>query len=111
MSSQQVAIIPRQIIQKIESLVYEKHGQKFINLSNYCLDFKQSYVFLGFTAKKTKVILGDVYMYGPNEVKYTKKFGRVMSEMVDKVDNTTVKQFKLVTDGHRYSETIMEIVQ
>jgi hypothetical protein len=111
METQEVKIIPRQIIQAIEKMVYEKNGHKFIDLGSYCLDFKQTYVFLGFTAKKSKVILGDIYQSGPGGVKYTKRFGKVDKRTVEKVNNETVTQFKLVTDGYRYSETIMEIVQ
>ncbi len=110
METQQVKVIPRQLVSEIEKMVYEKNGHKFIDLSNYCLDFKQRYAFLGFTAKKTKVILGDIFLIGPGELKYTKKFGKVEKRQVDKVSGEVVTQFKLVTDGHRYSEVIKEIV-
>lgn len=111
MISEEIKIIPNPLVRAIEKMVYEKNGHKFIDLSNYCLDFKQRYAFIGFTAKKSKVILGDIYLIGPNELKYTKKFGKVEKRNVEKVDGTTVTQFKLVTDGHRYSEVIQEIVQ
>jgi len=111
METQEIKVIPNALVKKIEEMVYEQNGHKFIDLSNYCLDFKQRYAFLGFTAKKSKVILGDIYLIGPGELKYTKKFGKVEKRQVDKVDGSTVTQFKLVTDGHRYSETITEIVQ
>ncbi len=110
METQTLKEIPKELVEKIEEMTYEKEGQKFINLGSYCLDFKQRYAFLGFTAKKTKVILGDIYLMGPGELKYTKKFGKVTQAQVGKVDGTTVTQFQLVTDGHRYSEVIQEIV-
>lgn len=111
METEQIKVIPRQLIKEIEGMVYEKNGHKFIDLSSYCLDFKQRYAFLGFTGKKSKVILGDIFLIGPGELKYTKKFGKVEKRQVEKVDGSTVTQFTLVTDGHRYSETIKEIVQ
>ena len=111
METQELKEIPRQVIKKIEEMVYEKNGHKFIDLGSYCLDFKQRYAFLGFTAKKSKVILGDIYLIGPGHLKYTKRFGKVEKREITKVSNEVVTQFQLVTDGHRYSETIMEIVQ
>ena len=111
METQQIKVIPRQVIKKIEEMVYEKNGHKFIDLGSYCLDFKQRYAFLGFTKSNSKVILGDIYCQGPGVLKYTKRFGRVEAREITKVTNEVVTQFQLVTDGYRYSETIMEIVQ
>ena len=109
METQELKEIPRQVIKKIEEMVYEKNGHKFIDLGSYCLDFKQRYAFLGFTAKKSKVVLGDIYCQGPGVLKYTKRFGKVEKREITKVSNEVVTQFQLVTDGHRYSETIMEV--
>ena len=111
MESRLVKVIPRQVKAAIEKLVVEENGRKFIKLGCYCMDFKHTYVFLGFTKNDSKVILGDIYMIGTNEVKYTKRFGKVETRIITKVDNTTVKQFQLSTDGYRYSETVLEIIQ
>lgn len=43
---------------RVEALVYEKEGKKFIALGNYALDFKKEYLYLGMT-KSGQVILGD----------------------------------------------------
>lgn len=106
-----VTPIPENIIQAIEKMTYTKNGKpdhRFIRLGCYCLDFKHEYVFVGFTKNKTKVILGDIYAEGPDQLNYTKKFGKVEVRTNEKVDGTIVIEHRLITDGYRYSETIEE---
>ena len=43
---------------RVEGLVYEKNGRKFIALGNYALDFKKEYLYLGMS-KSGQVILGE----------------------------------------------------
>ena len=105
--------IPDYVIKEIEKMIYSKDGVQFIALGSYCLDFKHTYVFLGFTKNKTKVILGDIYSHGPNGlIKYTEKFGKVeLRENSKIVDKKVVpySYYQLVTDGYRYSEKICEV--
>lgn len=107
-------------------MVFFKDGQEMIALGNYALDFKQTYVFLGFTKNKTQVILGDIHTYGElqqngkREIKYRKRFAKVELVHSAKVEYTGTKgnfvsttvpysYYQLHTDGFRYSEKIMEI--
>ena len=94
----------------VESIVYERDGQKFLRMGNYALDFKQEYLYLGMT-KSGKAILGDVYSWGPNNkvVEYRKRFGNVEVRESHKVDGSVVKQVRMWTDGYRYSETLGEL--
>lgn len=97
---------------KIEEMTYENRhgyhkGMKFIRLGNYALDFKQEYVFLGFTKNGNKVILGETSIYGPDRIEYNKRFGKIEKDErshYDSEEKTTV--YRIVTDGHRYSEDI-----
>ena len=84
------------LITKVNELVYERNGQKFIRLGNYALDFKKEFAFLGFTKSQTKVILGDIYKCGPDGMEYTKRFAKI-------------EKGYLVTDGWRYSEKLFEV--
>lgn len=107
----QLKEIPRQIIKAVEEIVVEENGEKFIHLGNCRLDFKKQYVFLGFTAKKSKVKLGDIYSQGPQGVKYTKRFGVIEVRDTEKVDGKKVRQFILMTEAWNYSEVVKEIEQ
>ena len=121
--------IPQEVEDKIMGdMVFLKDGIEQIALGNYALDFKHSYAFLGFTKNKTQVILGDIYVYGAlgqdgkREIKYRKRFGRVEYEVRSKpkynklpngkfefIGNEQYGEWRIVTDGYRYSETIMEV--
>ena len=97
----------------IEKMIFLKDDVQFIALGNYALDFKQHYVFLGFTKNKTQVILGDIHTQGPNGLlKYKKRFARVElrenSKIVDK-KIVPYKYYQISTDGYRYSEKICEV--
>ena len=63
----------------IKGLVYKNHvGQELIDLENSRLDFSKTYVFLGFTQKGDKVILGESDMSGPDgERIYKKVYGTI----------------------------------
>lgn len=91
----------------VESIVYERDGNKFLRMGNYALDFKQEYLYLGMT-KTGKAILGDVGSWGPGNVpiEYRKRFGNVEVRESHKVDGRTVKEVRMWTDGYRYSETL-----
>lgn len=124
-----VSLIPQNIQDEIlGKMVLMENGIEVIKLGSYCLDFKNTYAFLGFTKNKSKVILGDIYYYGKvnqdgkREIKYKKRFGTIQYESrtkpnyvkgVDgKFTNTGDIQYdewRIVTDGHRYSEVIMEV--
>lgn len=96
----------------VNKLLFDNHDVKMIGLENYALDFKQSYVFLGFTKKGDKVILGDIYSYGPDGVKYRKRYGVIeLTEAQKLVDNKPVpyKYLQLHTDGFRYSIKLCEV--
>ena len=94
---------------EIDSMIFEQNGSKLIGLGSYCLDFKHSYVFLGYTKKGDKVILGDISSTGPEGVKIHKKqYGKIYERESTKVTGETVKQVRIATDGHRYSETLFE---
>lgn len=121
--------IPQKVQDKIMGeMVFFKDGIDQIALGNYALDFKQSYAFLGFTKNKTQVILGQIHTYGATEqdgtrvIKYNKKFGKVEYQVKTKTNyvkgvdgkytnlgNSQVGEWRIVTDGYRYSETIMEV--
>ncbi|KKL94860.1 hypothetical protein LCGC14_1860500 [marine sediment metagenome] len=121
--------IPQEVQDKIMGdMVFFKDGIKMIALGSYALDFKQSYAFLGFTKNKTQVILGDIHTYGALEqdgtrvIKYKKRFGRVEYEVRSKpkyeklpdgkfkyIGNDHYGEWRIVTDGYRYSEVIMEV--
>lgn len=79
---------------RIESMVYEKQGRKFIDLGNYALDFKKDYLFLGFT-KSGSVILGDIvsYSYNGSQEQIKKRIGKIY-------DN------RIHAEGCRYIESI-----
>lgn len=62
-----------QIKQFVESKVYEKDGHKMIDIENSRLDFSSSFVFLGFT--KSRVKLGEIYLSGPQGIKFNVKYG------------------------------------
>jgi len=127
MNTSQVQIIPQEVQDKIMgNMVFLKNGIEMIALGSYCLDFKQSYAFLGFTKNKTQVILGDIYSHGPTgidgkvEIKYKKRFAKVELKHSAKIEYTGTKgnyvsksvpysYWEIHTDGFRYSETIMEI--
>lgn len=103
---------PQIVIESVENLVFERDGLKMIALENYALDFKQSYVYLGFTKNGKQVILGDVHTYGLDGVKYTKKFGKIeLNESSKIVDGKVVpyKYYQLSTDGFRYSIKLCEV--
>ena len=122
--------IPQKVQDKIMGdMVFLKDGIEMIALGSYCLDFKQSYAFLGFTKNKTQVVLGDIYSHGElqqdgkREIKYKKRFGRVEYKVRSKTNYvkgidgkytslplTQYGEWAITTDGHRYSETIMETV-
>ena len=91
----------------VESIVYERDGQKFLRMGNYALDFKQEYLYLGMT-KTGKAILGDVSSWGPGNVpqEFKKRFGNVEIRDSHKVDGSVVKEVRMWTDGYRYSETL-----
>ena len=94
-----------------EAKIFSSHGVKMISLGSYCLDFKQDYVFLGFTKKGDKVILGEITMIGPNRLEYNKRYGTFeVRENAKAVGGKLVPYtyVQLTTDGHRYSETILE---
>lgn len=120
--------IPQEVQDKIMGeMVFFKDGIDQIALGSYCLDFKQSYAFLGFTKNKTQVILGEIHTYGATQqngtrkIEYNKKFGKVLYEIRTKTNyvkgddgkftnlgNKQYGEWRIVTDGYRYSETIME---
>jgi len=108
----QYSISPEQAKIFVESIVYEREGQRFLRMGNYALDFKQEYLYLGMT-KTGKAILGDVHSWGPNNavVEYKKRFGNVEVRESHKVDGSTVLQVRIWTDGFRYSETLGELNQ
>ena len=91
----------------VESIVYERNGQKFLRMGNYALDFKQEYLYLGMT-KTGKAILGDVSSYGPGNValEFRKRFGNVEVRDSHKVTGEIIKEVRMWTDGYRYSETL-----
>lgn len=107
-------------------MVVFKDGINQIELSNYALDFKKSYAFLGFTKNKNKVILGDIYLFGATnqdgtrKIKYTKKYGKIEYKVRSKpiyvlgtdskysfVRNEQYGEWVLTTDGDRFSEVIL----
>ncbi len=96
MQSKQIQKMDNGLIVKVNELVYERDGQKFIRLGNYALDFKKEFAFLGFTKSLTKVILGDIFKSGPDGIEYTKRFAKI-------------DKGYLVTDGWRYSEKLFEV--
>lgn len=112
-SMQQATIQKAQ--EKILEMTHEQHGVKLIGLGCYALDFKNEYVFLGFTKKGDKAILGRISIFGPNGIKYSKKiYARIEERQTSRIneDNTgtyPVTEIRLVTDGYRYSETLFEI--
>ena len=103
----------QKVHEKVDEMVFESHGVKMIGLGSYCLDFKNNYVFLGYTKNGEKAILGDIHTIGPDGVKYNKKYGKFEIRENSKFVNGEMVVYnyvQLVTDGHRYSETILEIV-
>lgn len=107
---------PQEVEDEIRGkMVYSRDGILQIGLGNYALDFKKSYAFLGFTKNKTKVILGDIFSFGAQgqdgkrEIKYSKKYGRIEYKVHSKADGTQYGEWRIVTDGYRYSERIMEV--
>jgi hypothetical protein len=97
------------LIAKINDMIYERDGQKYINLGNCRLDFKKTFAFLGFTKNMKKVILGDIHSSGPDGIKYTRRYGTIeVSENGMVEDNKVVdcRVYSLVTDGWSYSETL-----
>lgn len=95
--------------ESINNMLFESHGVKMIGLGSYALDFKQDYVFLGFTEKGDKVKLGEIYIIGPDSLKYKKRFGKITKETGHKLVNNQVidyTYYQLSTDGHRYSEQL-----
>ena len=88
---QVMKIRQEEIESSVLNIVYEKDGRKFIDLENYALDFKQSYLFKGFT-KSGNVKLGEITQYGIN--------GKP-----DQVRNRLgkVEDGKLQTNGFRFS--------
>ena len=101
------------LITKIDELVYEREGQKFIGLGNCSLDFKKEFAFLGYTKSGKRVILGDIYSHGPGGIKYQKRFGTIeISENGTVVDGKVVpcKVWTLMTEGWSYSETLKKEV-
>ena len=72
MSQNQIQLT-QQIKKFIESKVYEKDGRKMIDIENSRLDFSSSFVFLGFT--KSRVKLGEIYLSGPQGIKFNVKYG------------------------------------
>lgn len=125
----QIKQIPQEVQDKIMGeMVFFKDGIYQIALGNYALDFKQSYAFLGFTKNKTQVILGQINTWGElqqdgtRKIKYNKKYGRVEYEVRSKTNYvkgtdgkyislplTQYGEWRIITDGYRYSETIMEV--
>jgi len=97
MASQTIQKMDSDLITKINDLVYERDGHKFIRLGNYALDFKKEFAFLGFTKSQTKVILGDIYKCGPDGMKCTKRYAKI-------------EKGYLVTDGWQYSEKLIEVI-
>ena len=110
MKTTQILKTPQTIEDEIRGkMVYSRDGILQIGLGNYALDFKKSFAFLGFTKKGDKAILGDIYVIGPDALKYKKRFGNITKETGHKlVDNKPVEYtyYQLSTDGHRYSETL-----
>ena len=126
---QEVRSIPQEVQDKIMGeMVFFKDGHEMIALGNYALDFKHSYAFLGFTKNKTQVILGEIYSHGAvgqdgkSEIKFKKRFGRVEYEVLSKpkyeklpdgkfkyIGNDHYGEWRIVTDGYRYSEVVMEV--
>ena len=94
----------------VESIVYERDGNKFIQLGNCSLDFKAEFVYLGMT-KTGKAILGDIHARGPGLLEYNKKYGFVEVRDSHQVDGSVKKQVRIWTDGYRYSETLGVIEQ
>ena len=94
----------------VESIVYERNGQKFLRMGNYALDFKQEYLYLGMT-KTGKAILGDVSSWGAGNIaqEYRKRFGNVEIRESHKVDGRIAKEVRIWTDAYRYSETLGEL--
>ncbi len=129
MKQTQVLKVPQKVQDAIMGeMVFLKDGIEQIALGNYALDFKQSYAFLGFTKNKDKVILGEITTYGKmnqdgtRTIKYNKKFGKIEYEVRSKPNynklpsgkfeftgNSNYGEWRIVTDGYRYSETIMEV--
>lgn len=129
MNQIQIQKIPQEVEDAIMGkMVFTRDGIEQIALGNYALDFKKSFVFLGFTQNKNKVILGDIHTYGATqqdgtrEVKYRKCYGRIEYEIRNKPNyvkgedgkftftgNTQYGEWRIVTDGYRYSETIIEV--
>ena len=109
-------------------MVFVRDGIEQIALGNYALDFKKSYAFLGLTQNKNKVILGDIHSFGAmdqsgkREIKYNKCYGKIEYSVKNKPNyvkgedgkytftgNTQYGEWRIVTDGYRYSETILEV--
>lgn len=122
-----IQTIPQEVQDAIMGkMVFFKQGHEMIALGNYALDFKQTYVFLGFTKNKTQIILGDIYSHGAigvdgkSEIKYKKRFAKVELKHSAKIEYTGTKgsyvsksvpysYWEIHTDGYRYAETIMEV--
>lgn len=128
MKTQLIQKIPQKVQDEIMSkMVFFKDGIDQIALGNYALDFKQSYVFLGFTKNKTQVILGQIHTYGAlgqdgqREIKYKKRYAKVELRHTEKIEYTKgidgkfasktmpYSYYFMHTDGFRYSEKIMEV--
>jgi len=71
------------IEQKVEALVFEKEGRKFIALGNYALDFKKDFLYFGMT-KSGNVKLGDITHYGFNGVieQVQKCYGKIYDNKI-----------------------------
>lgn len=87
----------QETIARVESLVYEKEGRRYIALGNYALDFKQEFLYLGMT-KSGQVILGELVQYSYNGSQETikKRYGKIYAD-------------KIHTDGYRYIEKLPSI--
>ena len=82
---------------RVEALVYDKEGRKFIQLGDYALDFKQEYLYLGMT-KTGQVILGEItsYSYNGSQEVIKKRYGKIYDD-------------KIHTDGCRYIENLPDL--
>ena len=73
----------KQIQAKVEALVFEKKGRKFIALGNYALDFKKEYLYKGMT-KSGKVILGDItsFSYKGSQEEVQIRYGKIYDNKI-----------------------------
>lgn len=90
----------QQIKQLIEKEVWiDKDNSPVISMENCRLDFKQTYLFFGFT-KSGNVKLGEIYSWGQNKKEWKNRIAKV-EEYEDKI--------RVSVDGGNYSLRIMKV--